>query len=92
MSPTTATTADQAHLFAVTDTTGAKAVVSGVRFIAADPAANDAALTGDGYDWLAAALPPPKPARCPACHRPAVLPAAAPVLWTCPHCHATEAR
>ncbi|MCA2227401.1 hypothetical protein [Nonomuraea aurantiaca] len=95
MPATTATTKpadDQASLFTLTASDDAERVVSGVRFIAADPAASDAALIGDGYGWLAAALPAPRPPTCPACHRPTVLPAAAPVLWTCPRCHPTETR
>lgn len=91
--PSSVTAADsckrQASLFEPPDS--ARAVASGVRFIAADPATSDAALAGDGYGWLAAALPTPRPPACPACRRPAVLPARAPVVWTCPHCHPMEA-
>ncbi|MFB4273361.1 hypothetical protein [Nonomuraea sp. GTA35] len=92
--PRTVMTAEpgaQASLFVVAPDS-ADATVSGVRVAAVDPAANDAALAGDGYGWLAAALPAPSPPTCPACHRPTVLPASAPVLWTCPHCHPVEAR
>ncbi|MFI6530829.1 hypothetical protein ACIBHY_00195 [Nonomuraea sp. NPDC050547] len=82
---------DQASLFVVApDSTGA--VVSGVRVVATNPAASDAALAGDGYEWLAAALPAPSPPTCPTCHGLTLLPAGAPVLWTCPHCHPVEAR
>ncbi|MEO3869567.1 hypothetical protein ABGB18_12110 [Nonomuraea sp. B12E4] len=82
---------DQASLFTITPTV-ADAVASGVRFVAADPVASDAVLAGDGYGWLADALPAPRPPACPHCHHPAVLPTSAPVLWTCPHCHPTETR
>ncbi|TMR05557.1 hypothetical protein ETD86_53115, partial [Nonomuraea turkmeniaca] len=55
---TTAEPGDQASLFVVApDSTSA--VVSGVCYAAADPTASDAALAGDGYGWLAAALPAP---------------------------------
>ncbi|MFG3442846.1 hypothetical protein ACGF0J_36865 [Nonomuraea sp. NPDC047897] len=84
-------TDDQASLFTVT-TDLAGTAVSGVPYQATDPAASDAELRGDGYGWLAAALPAPRSPACPTCHRPAVLPTAAPVLWTCPYCHPTEAR
>ncbi|MFI7145110.1 hypothetical protein ACIBO2_09360 [Nonomuraea sp. NPDC050022] len=84
---------DQASLFTVTTaSTDVAAAVSGLPYLAADPAGSDAALAGDGYGWLAAALPAPRPPACPVCHRPTVLPASAPVLWTCPHCHPAETR
>jgi hypothetical protein len=53
------------------------------------PAAYDAALTGDGYGWLADLLPASQPPAC-ACGRPMSLPGAAPVLWACPACHPGE--
>lgn len=87
----TAEPGDQASLFVVAPD-DADAAVSGVHFAAADPTTSDAALAGDGYGWLAAALPAPSPPTCPTCHRATVLPAGAPVLWTCPHCHPVEAR
>ncbi len=68
------------------------AVASGIPYRPTDPAASDAALTGDGYAWLAALLPDPEPPACEACGAVMVLPAAAPVLWTCPTCHPSEAR
>ena len=56
-----------------------------------DPAASDAALTGDGYGWLAGLLGTPQPPACEPCGQPMSLPAAAPVLWACPSCHPQEA-
>ncbi|GAA5045593.1 hypothetical protein HNP84_002594 [Thermocatellispora tengchongensis] len=86
-----ASTGDQPALFVATPAPPpAESPVTGVAFLGADPAASDAAVIGDGYGWLADALPAPAAPTCPDCHRPAVLPAAAPVLWTCPHCHPTE--
>ena len=67
------------------------APVSGVLAGRFDPAAYDAALTGDGYGWLANLLPAPQPPACDGCGRPMRLPAAAPVLWACPACHPGEA-
>jgi hypothetical protein len=55
------------------------------------PDAYDAALTGDGYRWLADLLPSPQPPACEGCGQPMTLPAAAPVLWACPACHPREA-
>jgi hypothetical protein len=66
------------------------APVSGVPAGRFDPAAYDAALTGDGYGWLAGLLPDPRPPACEGCGRPMVLPAAAPVLWACPACQPAE--
>ncbi|MGW4640777.1 hypothetical protein ACWEN6_19745 [Sphaerisporangium sp. NPDC004334] len=80
----------QATLFALDPS--ADAPVSGVPYLGTDPAASDAALAGDGYGWLAAALPAPTAPPCSACHRPQILPTSAPVLWTCPRCHPLEAR
>ena len=65
--------------------------VSGVPAGRFDPAAYDAALTGDGYGWLAALLAAPQPPACEGCGQPMSLPAAAPVLWACPACHPQEA-
>ncbi len=56
-----------------------------------DPAAYDAALTGDGYDWLTGLLASPQPPVCPSCGQPMRLPPAAPVLWFCPACYPAEA-
>jgi hypothetical protein len=56
-----------------------------------DPAAYDASLTGDGYDWLAGLLAAPQPPACGTCGQPMSLPAAALVLWACPACHPGEA-
>jgi hypothetical protein len=64
--------------------------VSGVPARRFDPAAYDAALTGDGYGWLAGLLPGPQPPACGGCGRPMTLPAAAPVLWACPACQPAE--
>ncbi|MFC4588622.1 hypothetical protein [Sphaerisporangium corydalis] len=86
----TPTPADQAVLFTVDHETDTP--ISGVTSAGADPAASDAALAGDGYLWLAAALPRPRPPACQRCRTPEVLPASAPVLWTCPACHPQEAR
>lgn len=58
---------------------------------AADLAAVDAALAGDGYAWLKALLPPSQPPKCEACGVPMRLPAGAPVLWACPACYPAEA-
>jgi ribosomal protein L37AE/L43A len=55
------------------------------------PAAYDAALTGDGYGWLADLLAAPQPPACERCGQPMSLPAAAPVLWACPACQPGEA-
>lgn len=66
-------------------------LVSGVPAGRFDPAAYDAALTGDGYGWLAGLLPGPQPPACEGCGRPMSLPAAAPVLWACPACQPGEA-
>jgi len=72
--------------------TPAAAVASGARGASRpDPAASDAALVGDGFGWLAALLPTPRPPVCERCGQPMVLPAGAPVLWTCPACHPQEA-
>ncbi len=79
----------QAALFTVE--TEPAAPVSGVPSGRYDPAAYDAALTGDGYGWLADLLPGPQPPACERCGRPMSLPAAAPVLWACPACHPGEA-
>ena len=65
--------------------------VSGVPAGRFSPAASDAALTGDGYGWLADLLPAPQPAPCEGCGRPMSLPPAAPVLWACLACHPGEA-
>jgi hypothetical protein len=65
--------------------------VSGVPAGRFGPAAYDAALTGDGYGWLADLLPAPQPPACQACGQPMMLPSAAPVLWACPACHPGEA-
>jgi hypothetical protein len=56
-----------------------------VPYIAADPAAASAALSGDGYGWLAAFLPPARALTCPLCGRPMSL-AAVPLLWECSPC------
>jgi hypothetical protein len=56
-----------------------------------DPAAYDAALTGDGYGWLAGLLPAPQSPACGGCGQPMTLPAAAPVVWACLACHPGEA-
>jgi ribosomal protein L37AE/L43A len=80
---------NQVHLFA-TELVPA-APVSGVPAGRFGPAGYDAALTGDGYGWLAAMLPDPQPQACERCGRPMTLPAAAPVLWACPACHPGEA-
>jgi hypothetical protein len=80
----------QAVLFTVEPEPAAP--VSGVSAGRFDPAAYDAALTGDGYGWLAGLLPAPQPPPCETCGRPMTLPAAAPVLWACPACHPEEAR
>lgn len=65
--------------------------VSGARAGQFDPAAWDAALSGDGYGWLAGLLPEPTAPACERCARPMRLPVAAPVLWACPACHPEEA-
>jgi hypothetical protein len=69
--------------------------VSGVPGARRHPAASDTALTGDEYGWLAdllaTILPETPPPACEGCGRPAVLPTTAPVLWTCPDCHPSEA-
>lgn len=67
-------------------------VASGIGATRTDPAVSDTALTGDGYGWLAALLPDPEPPACETCGTAMVLPATAPVLWTCPTCHPQEAR
>ncbi|MCW2945290.1 MAG: hypothetical protein JWR24_2007 [Actinoallomurus sp.] len=79
---------DQIGLFAEAEE--APAVVSGIRYARTDPGASDAALTGDGYGWLARLLPTPTPPICEHCQHAMVLPASAPVLWTCPACHPQE--
>lgn len=70
----------------------APAPVAGVPGECRSPAASDAALTGDGYRWLAALLPDPAAPACERCGTVMRLPAAAPVLWACPACHPQEAR
>ncbi|MGI8446596.1 MAG: hypothetical protein ACR2MP_05295 [Streptosporangiaceae bacterium] len=65
--------------------------VSGVPAGRFDPADSDAALTGDGYGWLADLLPGPPPPACGTCGHPMALPGAAPVLWACPACQPQEA-
>jgi hypothetical protein len=67
------------------------APVSGIPAGRFDPAASDAALTGDGLGWLADLLASPQPPVCDACGRRMSLPASAPVLWACPACHPGEA-
>jgi hypothetical protein len=79
----------QAALFAVDAAPAAP--VSGVPAGVRDPAACDAALTGDGYRWLADLLAAPQPPACEGCGRPMSLPAAVPVLWACPACQPGEA-
>jgi ribosomal protein L37AE/L43A len=79
----------QTALFAV-DAAPAEPV-SGVPAGRYGPAAYDAALTGDGYGWLADLLPAPLPPVCERCGEPMTLPAAAPVLWACPACQPREA-
>jgi len=83
------TTPAQAALFAVEAEPAAP--ICGVPAGRFDPAAYDAALTGDGYRWLAALLPAPQPPPCEGCGQPMTLPAAAPVLWACPSCQPAEA-
>jgi hypothetical protein len=82
-------TTSQATLFAAEPAPAEP--VSGVPAGRYDPAAYDAALTGDGYGWLAHLLGSPQPPACEGCGQPMVLPAAAPVLWACPACHPGEA-
>jgi hypothetical protein len=65
--------------------------VSGIPAGRFDPAASDAALTGDRLGWFAGLLASPQPPACEACGRPMSLPPAAPVLWACPGCHPQEA-
>ena len=65
--------------------------VSGVPAGRFAPADYDAALTGDGYGWLADLLGSPQPPACESCGHPMSLPAAAPVLWACLACHPQEA-
>jgi hypothetical protein len=83
---------DQEHgaLFTIPD--AASPVTSGVAYAHTDPAGSDAALTGDAYGWLAGLLPAPAPPVCEHCDTTMVLPASAPVLWTCPACHPSETR
>jgi hypothetical protein len=64
--------------------------VSGIPAGRFDPAASDAALTGDGLGWLADLLASPAPPVCESCGHPMSLPAV-PVLWACPACHPQEA-
>jgi len=64
--------------------------VSGVPAGRFSPAASDAALTGDGYAWLADLLGSAQPPACEACGQSMHLPGAAPVLWACPACHPGE--
>ena len=66
------------------------ATASGVRRASTDPAANDAALTGDGYQWLRELVTPPPAPTCERCGRVMVLPASAPVVWACPTCNPEE--
>ncbi|MEW1837493.1 LAGLIDADG family homing endonuclease [Nonomuraea angiospora] len=54
-------------------------------YTAADPAVASAELLGDGYEWLAAFLPPPQAVTCPRCARPMRL-ATVPLLWQCRPC------
>lgn len=81
------TSSDQGALF-IAD--AAPAVASGVAYRRTDPAIGDAALIGDGFGWLAALLPEPERPACEHCGGSMVLPASAPVLWTCPACHPAE--
>jgi hypothetical protein len=83
------TTDHQTALFAVE--TAPTEPVSGVPAGRYDPAAYDAALTGDGYGWLADLLAAPQPPACAGCGQPMSLPAVAPVLWACPACQPAEA-
>lgn len=69
----------------------APAPVTGIPGECRSPAASDAALTGDGYGWLADLLPAPAAPACERCHAPMRLPADAPVLWACPQCYPQEA-
>lgn len=78
---------DQGALFAA----GAPPrVASGIASRPTEPAASDAALTGDGYGWLAELLPAPAAPACEQCGTVMVLPGSAPVLWTCPACQPAE--
>jgi hypothetical protein len=79
----------QAALFAMDAAPAAP--VSGAPAGRYDPVAYDAALTGDGYGWLADLLTAPQAPACEGCGQPMSLPAAAPVLWACPACHPGEA-
>ena len=65
--------------------------VSGIPAGRFGPAASDAALTGDGFGWLAGLLTAPQPPACETCGHLMSLPAAAQVLWACPACHPGEA-
>ncbi|MEV0826395.1 hypothetical protein [Nonomuraea rubra] len=84
------TTSEHPPLFALGSDTAPS--ITGISYAAADPAVSDAALAGDGYDWLAAVLPVPRPPSCPACRHSMVLPSTAPVLWACLRCYPEEAR
>ena len=81
----------QRELFPAAAVSGPAVPVTGIPAARFDPAAYDAALTGDRYGWLTDLLASPQPPACPTCGQPMSLPAAAPVLWACPACHPAEA-
>jgi hypothetical protein len=73
-----------------TDFPAAPAVASGIGAVHTEPGIGEAALTGDGYGWLAKLLPVPAAPTCKRCGVVMVLPGTALVLWTCPTCHPQE--
>jgi hypothetical protein len=81
----------QPELFPAAAVSGSAEPVSGVPASRFDPAAYDATLTGDRYEWLTDLLANPQPPACQSCGHLMSLPAAAPVLWACPACHPAEA-
>jgi hypothetical protein len=92
-------TDDPGQLALLTAVAEPPAVASGVAGARRDPAPYDTALTGDRYDWLTTlptvllptgTAPVPAPPACDGCGQAMLLPAAAPVLWTCPACHPAE--
>ncbi|GHG82744.1 hypothetical protein [Streptomyces griseocarneus] len=59
-------------------------------YTGSDTAAYSAALTGDGYGWLARLLPAPVPLTCPRCRYPMHLPPTVRLLWECLTCDASS--
>ncbi|AEH11006.1 hypothetical protein FsymDg_3729 [Candidatus Protofrankia datiscae] len=83
--PTAAGSDPQLSLFDDDPTAYAPPPPAALPYQAADPAAANAGLAGDGYGWLAAMLPAPAPLVCEV-HGTVMALADPPPLWICPDC------